>query len=366
MALRRGLLHRTLSSGAMEVTLAIVLLAIDALPFHPGYDATLALILGIIACGGAALTAWHPRIGAVIACLGFGGLALLPDNMVGPTLYALMIVILSCAWHEEFWTAVATSAWGYGVSLWLSFRNTTTMREDLQAIVVWLGVYALPWVVGLALRNTQFVERRRIAARAEAQRREIAAELHDNVTHELALITMTAEATRIDPTIDKDDALVDIAAMSRRSSAYVRHMVSLMRAGIASPPLSFSTEIRNGLARLADAGFSVEPEIGDGVDSISPAMSSALGHIAHEAFNNILRHGSPDGLCRVTARADSSGLRATFTNATTTAYHGDDLGITGMRDLAEGLGGTLDTRLSDGRWTVRVSIPDAMVEGSAS
>ncbi|MDN5978257.1 sensor histidine kinase [Acidipropionibacterium jensenii] len=350
----------------MEVTLAIVLLAIDALPFHPGYDATLALILGIIACGGAALTAWHPRIGAVIACLGFGGLALLPDNMVGPTLYALMIVILSCAWHEEFWTAVATSAWGYGVSLWLSFRNTTTMREDLQAIVVWLGVYALPWVVGLALRNTQFVERRRIAARAEAQRREIAAELHDNVTHELALITMTAEATRIDPTIDKDDALVDIAAMSRRSSAYVRHMVSLMRAGIASPPLSFSTEIRNGLARLADAGFSVEPEIGDGVDSISPAMSSALGHIAHEAFNNILRHGSPDGLCRVTARADSSGLRATFTNATTTAYHGDDLGITGMRDLAEGLGGTLDTRLSDGRWTVRVSIPDAMVEGSAS
>lgn len=366
MATPSALLHRALGSGVMEVSLSTILLAIDELPFHPGHDATLALLMGVIACGGAALTAWHPRTGAVIACIGFGGLALLPDDMVGPTLYAPMVVILSCVWREEFWAAAATSAWGYGVSLWLSFRNTTTSRENLQAIVVWLGVYALPWVIGLALRNTQFAERRRIAARAEAQRREIAAELHDNVTHELALITMTAEATRIDPSLDKDAALVDIAAMSRRSSAYVRHMVSLMRAGVASPPLSFTTEIRNGLARLADAGFSVETDIDGSVDSISPTISSALGHVAHEAFNNILRHGSLNGPCSVTVRADSTGLTAAFANATTTAHHGDDLGITGMRDRTEGIGGTLDTRLSHGSWTVTVSVPDAMIEGIVS
>ncbi|WP_236082083.1 sensor histidine kinase [Acidipropionibacterium jensenii] len=359
-------LHRALGSGVMEVSLATVLLAIDALPFHPGRDATLALLMGAIACGGAALTAWHPRIGAVISCIGFGGLALLPDSMVGTPLYAPMIVILSCAWHGEFRTAGFTSLWGFLVSLWLTLRRTTSVAQDAQAIALWCGFYTLPWVIGLALRRVELTESRRFTVRAEAQRREIAAELHDNVTHELALITMAAEAARIDPGTDRDAALVEIAARSRRSSAYVTQLVTLLRLGRTSSPVTFSAELQRGHDILSGAGFTLDIYTDCDIETLTPVISNALVRITHEAFSNILRHGDPSEPCEVSVRASGSRFAVSFTNATKAVYRADDLGIIGMRERAEGIDGTLETRLIDGFWSVTVSVPVSMTDGQFS
>ncbi|WP_245935162.1 sensor histidine kinase [Acidipropionibacterium virtanenii] len=366
MSTRTSPLRRLLGGGAVEVGLALLLLAMDVVPFRPGNEAVVALLVELAACVGAALTAWHPRIGAVIACVGFGGLALLPDDLVGMTLYAPMIVILSCAWHEEFWTAAATSLWGYVVSLWMSFNNTTTLAEDAQATVLWLGFYALPWVIGLALRNTEVSERRRLVARAENQRREIAAELHDNVTHELALITMAAENARIDPGIDRDSALTDIAARSRRSSVYVTNFVKLLRVGRTSPAVSFSQELQRGHDALSNAGFNLDIYTDCDVETISPVISNAMGRISHEAINNIIRHGNPSEPCEVSVKASRTRLAVSFRNATESVYDGDDLGIIGMRERAEGINGTLETRLSDGYWSATVSIPITMTDDGIS
>lgn len=366
MGTRTTTLRRFLGSGAVEVGLAGLLLLPDVLPFHPGTEAALALVAGVVACAGAGLTAWRPRIGAVISCIGFGGLALLPAELVGTTLYAPMIVILSCAWHGELWTAGFTSLWGYLVSLGLTLRRTTTAAQDAQAMLLWCGFYALPWVIGLALRRVELTESHRFAVRAEAQRREIAAELHDNLTHELALITMAAEAARIDPGADRDAALVEIAARSRRSSAYVTKLVRLLRVGRTSPPVTFSAELQRGHASLSQAGFSLEIYTDCDIETLSPVISNALGRITHEAFNNILQHADPSQPCEVSVRASESRLAVSATNATNTAYLGDDLGIIGMRERAEGINGTLKTRLSDGYWSVTVSVPVPMTDGQFS
>ncbi|GEM_PF-3087306 len=366
MGTRTTTMRRLLAGGAVEVGLAGLLLVPDVLSFHPGAQAALALVAGVVACAGAGLTAWHPRVGAAIACIGFGGLALLPAELVSTTLYAPMIVILSCAWHGELWTAGLTSLWGYLVSLWLTVRNTATAAQDAQAMLLWFGFYALPWVIGLALRRVELTESRRFALRAEAQRREIAAELHDNLTHELTLITMAAEAARIDPGTDRDATLVEIAARSRRSAAYVTKLVRLLRVGRTSPPVSFSRELQHGHDSLSKAGFSLEIYTDCDIETLSPVISNALGRIAHEAFNNILQHGDPSEPCEVSVRASSTRLAVSATNATNTAYHGDDLGIIGMRERAEGINGTLETRLSDGYWSVTVSVPVSMVDGRFS
>lgn len=366
MGTRTTTLRRFLGGGAVEVGLAGLLLLPDILPFHPSTEAALVLVAGVVACAGAGLTAWHPRIGAVITCIGIGGLALLPAELVGTTLYAPMIVILSCAWHGEFWTAALTSLWGYLVSLWLTLRNTTTVTQDAQAILLWCGFYALPWVIGLALRRVELTERRRFTVRDENQRREIAAELHDNVTHELALITMAAETARIDPGIDRDAALAEIAARSRRGSAYVTHLVRLLRLGHTSPTVTFSGELQRGHDILSSSGFSLEIYTDCDIEALNPVMSNALGRITHEAFSNILRHGDPSEPCEVSVRASESRLAVSFTNATKAAYRGDDLGIIGMRERAEGINGTLGTRLSDGYWSVTVSVPVSTADGRFS
>ena len=357
MTTRSDRLRRFLSGGSVEVGLAAVLFVLDALTHRPD-DPFWALPVAFITCAGAATTAWHPRIGAVAACLGLVGLALLPPTAVGTSFYAPLIVVLSCAWRDEVWTAVAASVWGYAVSLWNTLQRTATAVQGAQSVIVFLGLYALPWIVGLSLRRAQVAERQRLTAHTEAQRREIAAELHDNVTHDLALIIMQAEAARIDPQADLKEALAGIAARGRRTSAYLTNLMRLLRIGTPSLPISFSEELQTGEKSLSAAGYDLQIHTDGDVEAISTVVSDVLGRIAREAFNNIAKHGDPTESCETNVTIEESRIAVTFTNATKETYLGDGLGIIGMRERAQGIGGTLHTRLSDGYWSVDVSIPE--------
>lgn len=356
MTTRSARLRPFLSGGSVEVGLAGVLFVMDAFSHRPD-DPVLALPLAFVTCAGAALTAWCPRIGAAVACLGLVCLLLQPPTAVGFSLYAPLVVVLSCAWHGTFRTAAAVSIWGYAVSLWATLHNTTTTTEAVQAVVLWLGSYALPWIVGLSLRQAQIAERQRLEARFDAQRHEVAAELHDNVTHSLGLITIAAESARIDPNIDPHDALDDVAARARSTSSYLTNLMKLLRIDSPSPPISFSRELQAGAKALAEAGFELEIYTEGDVEAIPPVISNVLGRIAREAFNNIVGHGDHSESCEVRAMISERRIAVTFTNATTRAYRGDNLGIVGMRERAEGIGGTVVTRLADGYWSVAVSIP---------
>lgn len=367
MSSRTATLRRYLGSGLVEVGLALMLVVIDAIGFRPADGAVAAALIGIFTCAGAALTAWYPRIGAIVTCIGFTGLGLFPDGLVGSSLYAPMIVILSCAWHEKFWTASATTFWGYLVSVWISFRNTTTAHEEIQATIVWIGFYALPWFIGLALRNTQLYERRRLATRAEAQRREVAAELHDNVTHDLSAIVTQATAAqnainRGDPDVDPAKTLADIASRGSRTATYLHNLMALMRvAEPSSAAASFSRELQAGAERLATGGFALEIYTDHDVDTLPSAISDALGKITREALNNMEQYGDPAEPAEVTVASGEHRIAVAFRNATAEDERADSrpdgLGIVGMRERAEAIGGTLETRLSDGYWSVTVSIP---------
>lgn len=356
MSTRSARLSRFLSSGSVEIGLAGVFFTMEALTYRPD-DPVWALPLAFATCAGAAMTAWHARIGAIVACLGLLGLLLQPSAAVGFSLYAPLIVVLSCAWHNKPWTATAVSIWSYAVSLWATLQDTTTTVEIAQAAVLWLGIYALPWIVGLSLRQAQIAERQRLRARFDAQRHEVAAELHDNVTHSLGLITIAAESARIDPNIDPKDALADVATRARSTSSYLTNLMKLLRIDSPSPPVSFSRELQSGAKTLTEAGFEVQIYTEGDVEAIPPVISNVLGRIAREAFNNIARHGDPSESCEASVAISERRIAVTFTNATTQAYRGDELGIVGMRERAEGIGGTVVTRLTDGYWSVAVSIP---------
>lgn len=356
MTTRPDRLGRFLSGGSVEVGLAIVLFAMEVITHRPD-DAIWALPLAFVTCAGTAAAGWYPRIGAAVSCLGLVGLLLLPSASVGVSIYAPLVVVLSCAWHGKYRTATAASIWSYAVSLWATLQDTTTTAEVAQSVIVWLGLYALPWIVGLSLRKAQIAERQRLEARFDAQRHEVAAELHDNVTHSLGLITIAAESARIDPSADPHDALADVATKARSASAYLTNLMKLLRIDSPSPPVSFFRELQSGAKTLTEDGFEVQIYTEGDVEAITPVISNVLGRIAREAFNNIARHGDPSESCEASVAISERRVAVTFTNATTQAYRGDNLGIVGMRERAEGIGGTVVTRLIDGYWSVAVSIP---------
>ncbi|AZZ43038.1 histidine kinase [Acidipropionibacterium jensenii] len=356
MASHPDSLRRFLGGGSVEVGLAGLLFVMELIGHRPD-DPASALPLAFLTCAGAGLAAWHTRIGAAISCLGFTAAAIVVPDVVTGSIYAPLVVILACAWRDDLWAGALASVWGYALSIWLSFRNTTTTAEDAQALLLWLGFYILPWILGLALRRVQRTERQRLTAQSEAQRCDTAAELHDNVTHDLAQIIARAQAARLDPEADRDVALADIVARGRRASAYLTNLMRVMRVGTPSPSVSLAEELQTGERTLAAAGFDMQIYTDCDVDAIAPEVSDVLGRIAREAFHNIAHHGDPTESCEATVRADKGRIAVSFTNATSTPYGGDGLGIIGMRERAELIGGTLRTRLSDGFWSLKLSVP---------
>ncbi len=363
MTTRTTRVRRLLGNGSLEVGLAALLFLMWLVGMRAG-DPVLALPVSFVTCLGLAVAAWHPRTGVLLTCLGLAGqLFLLPDAAISFPLYAPLIVVLSCVSRSQFWEAALTSAWGYAVSVWMSLRNTTTTGQAAQAVLLWLGVYALPWLIGWARRSAVLSERHELEGRAEALRREIAAELHDNVTHDLSAIVTQATAaqmalTRGDPAADPARALADIATRGSRTATYLHNLMALMRVGEpSSAAASFSRELQSGNERLATAGFGLEIYTDGDVDAIAPAISDALGRITREALNNIEHHGDPCEPAEASVSASDRRIAVAFRNATTAPYREDGLGVVGMRERAEAIGGTLETRLSDGYWSVEVSVP---------
>lgn len=363
MTTRVGKRQRILGNGALEVGLAALLFLMWLVGVHSG-DPVLGLPVSFVTCLGLAATAWHPRIGVLLSCLGLAGqLFLLPDSVVSFPLYAPLVAVMSCVSRSRLREAALLSGWGYAVSVWMSMRNTEALTQSIQAVMLWMGVYALPWLIGWARRKAVLAERHELEGRAEALRREIAAELHDNVTHDLsAIVTQATTAqtalARGDAGADPARALADIATRGSRTATYLRNLMTLMRvAEPSSAAVSFSRELQAGNERLATAGFALEIYTDCDVEAIAPAISDALGRITREALNNIEHHGNPCESAEASVTTGDQRVAVAFRNATTAPYRKDGLGVVGMRERAEAIGGTLDTRLSDGYWSVEVSIP---------
>lgn len=371
----KGRLRRFLNRGLTETGLAVLLLAMTAIAFEARLDSTTVLVVECTACVGAAITAWFPRAGATVVCASLAVMATLPPDSLTLGLYAPLVVVLSCAWHDGFRAAAVTTAWGYAVSVFVSLRRTATLAQDAQALLLWAGFYAFPWLLGLAFRRVQLTELSRsqarllareaeIAAQTDERRRLLAGDLHDKVNHNLTLITMAAEATRVDPHGDPWAALARIADTSRQTRRNVDTLMRMLQAGRPSPPTSLTQELREGSVRLADAGFGFQADPGLDTNTLEPDVSDALGRIVREAINNVIRHGDRREPCRASIRNTAGTLALTFTNATTEPYSGDHFGIAGMRERAEIIGGTLQAGPVDGHWTLEVSVPLAVRHGN--
>lgn len=307
-----------------------------------------------------------------------GGIALVGLGYAVHVPAALIVALYTFAARPErgpSWQPIAFAAAAFAAMV-----VAETMAMSLSA-----EEYVLPalFLVGAWL----FGERRRTAAQRQAEARErrqreerlsiaeertrIARELHDSAGHAINTILVQAGAARVLRERDPERSQAAIEAIERLARETIddidRIVGSLREEGPAKrAPLPGIERIPDLVAHQRAAGFEVElRDDGGGGDgevggdrSPPPAVGRAAFRIAQEALTNAARHG--DGPAQLTIERHRDRLVLTVFNpapAQPQPRPGGGLGIVGMRERAELLGGSLETGREGDRFRVRAVLP---------
>ena len=241
-----------------------------------------------------------------------------------------------------------------------------------------ISVLALAITVGLGragrlrvdLANARAEAAEEVARRRSSEERlRIARELHDIIGHSLGTIAVQAGVGRhlMDTEPEKAaDALDSIAKISRDSLDEVRSVVAALRDD--EPPYKPApslTDLPDLIETVRSTGLAVELKLPNDVEAIPRQAGAAVYRITREALTNVVRHAHAstasvqvdhhDGLVEVAIRDDGGGA-----GNGREPHSGGGTGITGMRERAEALGGSLSAGPArDGGFLVTASLPVA-------
>ncbi|MFH0917150.1 MAG: sensor histidine kinase [bacterium] len=259
----------------------------------------------------------------------------------------------------------------------LIFSGGSALAEGLVRDVAWIvGSSALGYAVASRRAYVEEFKQRALHAERtreeEAQRRvneerlRIARDVHDGVAHALASISLQASAGGA--VLDSDpegarEALRQIRGASVSALAELRATLGVLRqpvsAGAAPAP---SLEQLAELADVLRAGgieVSVSREGGD--RTVPTEVGNVAYRILQEALTNVLRHSGArhaDVKVRYDHRSLTVSVADDGNGRTEDDGRGAGYGITGMRERAEAVGGSLEAGPeSDGGFAVRADLP---------
>jgi signal transduction histidine kinase len=237
-------------------------------------------------------------------------------------------------------------------------------------VLAWGGALAVgAWMRLLDIRRHLVIDTAR-----RGERMELARELHDVVAHHVAGIVVQAQAARIvaakrPETLEETLAGIELAGND--ALAAMRRVVSLLRdpgdPGDAGGVTPSPEQLSDLVSRFAGHGPAVQLQLpGSGRPSWPPEVTATVYRIVQEALTNVVLHAPDAASVTVTVEEDPSGVTVEVTDdAPRRALSGSPLfapggghGLTGMRERAEALGGTLSAGPGpDGGWTVAAKLP---------
>jgi signal transduction histidine kinase len=264
----------------------------------------------------------------------------------------------------------------------VSILGTVIDSNQRVDILPALLLGGLPWYVGRRIRNrgeylallTERAERLEAdqldrARRAVAdERSRIARELHDVVAHQVSMMTVQAGAAKTVAREDLDaaiDAMGDVERAGREALGELRHLLGVLRpgdqaGGTLGPQPGFG-DIRSLADRLTDTGADVSLTIAPPPMSLPAAVDLSAYRIVQESLTNIIKHAGPNPAVQIDIGFDSFGLVITIINTITieetAGLPGSGYGISGMRERATLLGGTLTAEARPPGFHVEARIP---------
>lgn len=208
---------------------------------------------------------------------------------------------------------------------------------------------------------------------AKSERLRIVREMHDVIAHSLAIMIAQADGGSFvssDPEAARR-AFTTIAETGRGALTDTRRILGILKHDTEEAP-ALSPSLDAGLAELVDqyrqSGLTVSL-IRTGEPQPLPAGArTALHRITQESLANVVKHAGSDATAVISQAwqddqvnltiTSSGGHQATATDPLTgEPLPGRGLGVIGMTERAELLGGTLTAGPTDTGYRVRATIP---------
>ncbi len=352
----------------------VVLLACLALVVLDGeVDAVrvVALLAAVGASAGFEL-AHGRRAGAAeaLCCVACALAALVPDAWVALPLACYDLPRLRSRWALALAPCCVVWAWAAGVPagaavvlLALVACSLALSRRCGRAVGLERQLHALQddlqdKVIDLREKNRELEDARAYESHAAAlaERTRIAREIHDSVGHQLTRLVLEVEALKV---VHRDDAAA-VRELGELSDGLSEALTS-MRASVHALEDS-AVDVGVELNRLAGQSGIAHVDVDCGLEGAPPAeVSRCLVAVTREALTNAARHARASyATVRVTGLPGLWQLRVENDGdvpADAAGLEGRGMGLRGMRERVEGLGGTLLVGSDGQRFSVFASIP---------
>jgi signal transduction histidine kinase len=278
------------------------------------------------------------------------------------------------------------------------FAGSAQMVIDGFFLVVATG---WAWGLGRMIRSRQRhvleLERERETAReAEAlaaERRRIARELHDIVSHAVTVILIQATGaacvadTDFTQITDTDftqikQSLANIKTTGRQTMAELRRLLWVLESGDPASdavgigglaPQPGLADLPKLLASLGHAGMPVSYQVVGTPRDLDPSVDLTAYRIMQEGMTNVLKHASKDSNPRLRLVWNPQNLLIQIDNDTKPAEaHSEQAfsggrGLVGLRERARAVGGSLDAGPHhEGGYRLTATLPASPSEVSAS
>jgi signal transduction histidine kinase len=298
------------------------------------------------------------------------------DRPPGLTFIAPMIgasVAIAAGYRWLVWTVAAGS-----YALWVVVSGAT-LNHALTAAALVVGGGVLTELATAAARPVRraLTEHRRLTEerhrrQASEERLRIAAELHDVLGHHLSLINVRAGVGLHLMGREPDQARVALDTIQQTSAEALREVQAVLNTlyptGVAAPraPAPGLDQL-DGLT--ADAGLPTRTVVSGEPRPLPAGIDRAAYRIVQEALTNIRRHAARDVTATITIKYESDTLVVQVdddggapaeprSSAAQVSQPSAGNGITGMRERAAALGGSVTAGPSPGGgWRVHANLP---------
>jgi signal transduction histidine kinase len=361
----RSALLGLVQPGRIEVVLATLLAALILVLDLPTHRLS-AVPADLAACVVAAATARWPRAaGALLGAILLGYL-MAPNGWATMGEYALLIPILGTGMRGQFRIRAWMSAAYFVILAAYAVKLAPTLASAMLGWVVWASLFAVLWLIGNTFHAFAEAQRQARTAEMVLQRQVLARELHDTVARSFTHVTMAAERALLRGVASAED-LKTISDEAAKGVDELRWVMTLL-----SDPATSVDALAAGRTSLAEAlaaaqesllaeHFQVSVSLDGDLERLDTEASMTLAAVTAEATANIVKHGDRDRPCAVVVQVGDQVGELSFINtpavpsgAGSTAKH---LGVWGMRQRLEPLGGEVVAAAEDGLWVTRVTLP---------
>ena len=254
----------------------------------------------------------HPLVSFLLVLTGLLGLAKsVPTtyDTSAPFLVVSVFAVFSLGAHatgRQFWAAVPTV--GFSIVLAALGEGSAFSAGTVMFFLAFIGT---PWAAGVGLRLYRerqatessrtaqlLVEQAAINERAiEEERGQIARDLHDVVSHAMAVTLMQARGGRRMLSNDVDAARAAFDAIERTNAQALgdmRRLLNLLRPtqqNDGSPPAPAPSlhRLQQLVSDVRASGVPVEPLVRGDVEQVPPGVDLSAYRVIQEALTNVLK-----------------------------------------------------------------------------